>query len=47
MIEAEITGAAERCHALLSRKVPHAGLHTNGESYLVHLNQTLTGLVLG
>lgn len=47
MIEADTTGAAERYHALLSRMLPHAGLHTNGETYLVHLNQTLTGLVFG
>lgn len=47
MLEASITGATERYHEALSSAVPHAGLHSNGESYLVHLNQTLTGLVIG
>lgn len=44
MIEANITGTAEAYHGMLS-SVPHIGLHTNGESYIGHMNQTLTGLV--
>jgi hypothetical protein len=44
MIEADTKGQADRYHAALSRIV-HAGVHTNGESYLGHINQTLTGLV--
>lgn len=44
MIEASIKGCEERYHRVLST-IPHAGLHTNGESYIGHINQTLTGLV--
>lgn len=43
MIEAQVTGSEQRYHASLS-SVPHAGFHSNGESYLGHMNQTLTGL---
>ncbi|MGC4119629.1 MAG: FIST C-terminal domain-containing protein [Myxococcales bacterium] len=46
MIEAQVTGAEERYHAALSNVV-HAGVHSNGESWLGHLNQTLTGLLIG
>lgn len=46
MIEAQIKGLTDPYHATLSRFV-HVGLHSNGESYLGHINQTLTGLVFG
>ncbi len=44
MIEVQIKGIADAYHKALS-SVPHAGLHSNGESYLGHINQTLTGIV--
>lgn len=44
MIEADFKGQTEPYHAALSHIV-HAGVHSNGESYLGHINQTLTGLV--
>jgi hypothetical protein len=44
MIEVQIKGVAPAYHAALS-SIPHAGLHSNGESYLGHINQTLTGIV--
>lgn len=44
MIEAQIKGIEAPYHRALSTVV-HAGLHSNGESYLGHINQTLTGLV--
>jgi hypothetical protein len=44
MIEAQIKGQEAAYHTMLSRMV-HAGIHSNGESYLGHINQTLTGLV--
>lgn len=44
MLEASMTGVEEEYHRVLS-SVPHAGLHSNGESYVGHINQTLTGLV--
>lgn len=46
MFEAEAKGIEPQYHELLGRWV-HVGVHSNGESYLAHLNQTLTGLVLG
>lgn len=46
MIEAQIRGLDEAYHGVLSTMV-HAGCQSNGESYLGHINQTLTGLVLG
>ena len=45
-LEAEWSGATLPYHHALSAW-PHAGIHTNGESHLGHLNQTLTGLLLG
>ena len=44
MIEVQIKGVAPAYHAALS-SIPHAGLHSTGESYLGHINQTLTGIV--
>lgn len=44
MIEAQIKGIEAPYHRALSTVV-HAGMHSNGESYLGHINQTLTGLV--
>lgn len=43
MIEAQVRGSEARYHEVLS-SIRHAGMHTNGESYLGHINQTLTGL---
>jgi hypothetical protein len=45
-LEAEWSGATQAYHETLAAW-PHAGMHTNGESNLGHLNQTLTGLLLG
>ncbi len=45
MLEVQIKGLEEPYHQALA-SVTHAGLHTNGESYLGHINQTLTGLVI-
>jgi hypothetical protein len=45
MLEAQIKGLELPYHQVL-RSVVHAGLHSNGESYLGHINQTLTGLVI-
>jgi hypothetical protein len=45
LIEANITGCADAYHQRLST-IPHAGCHSNGETYIGHINQTLTGLVL-
>ena len=45
MLEVQIKGLEEPYHQALS-SVIHAGLHSNGESYLGHINQTLTGLVI-
>lgn len=44
MIEAQLAGSVDAYHAVLSGIV-HAGAQSNGESYLGHMNQTLTGLV--
>jgi len=44
MIEAQMKGLTDPYHAMLSRFV-HVGVQSNGESYLGHINQTLTGLV--
>ena len=44
MIEAELTGQVDAYHATLAA-MTHAGMQSNGESYLGHINQTLTGLV--
>lgn len=46
MIEAQIKGLTDPYHQMLSRFV-HVGVQSNGESYLGHINQTLTGLVFG
>lgn len=46
MIEAQIKGIEQPYHKVLSQLV-HAGLHSNGESYLGHINQTLTGIIFG
>lgn len=46
MLEVQIKGVEVAYHAALSTVV-HSGLHSNGESYLGHINQTLTGLVIG
>lgn len=46
MLEVQIKGVETAYHAALS-SVVHTGLHSNGESYLGHINQTLTGLVIG
>jgi hypothetical protein len=46
MIEAQIKGLTEPYHGMLSQFV-HIGVQSNGESYLGHINQTLTGLVFG
>ncbi|MEM6961210.1 MAG: FIST N-terminal domain-containing protein [Myxococcota bacterium] len=45
-LEVDRLGVADEYHALLS-EIIHAGLHTNGETYLDHLNQTFTGLFFG
>ena len=45
MLEVQIKGLEDPYHQALTH-VTHAGLHTNGESYLGHMNQTLTGLVI-
>lgn len=46
MLEAQLKGVEQPYHKALSQLV-HAGLHTNGESYLGHINQTLTGIIFG
>jgi hypothetical protein len=45
MLEAQISGTEAAYHSTLSESVVHAGMHSNGETYLGHINQTLTGLV--
>ena len=44
MLEVRIKGIEAEYHKALS-VLPHVGLHSNGESYLGHINQTLTGLI--
>lgn len=44
MIEADLTGQVDSYHEALAT-MTHAGMQSNGESYLGHINQTLTGLV--
>jgi hypothetical protein len=44
MLEAQIKGQEQAYHEVLS-PMTHMGLHSNGESYVGHINQTLTGLV--
>lgn len=44
MLEAQIKGLEDRYHQALSQ-IPHIGMQSNGESYLGHINQTLTGLI--
>lgn len=44
MLEAQIKGQEVAYHRVLSM-LPHAGMQSNGESYLGHINQTLTGLI--
>ena len=46
MLEAQITGQESAYHAVLST-LPHIGVQSNGESFLGHINQTLTGLIFG
>jgi hypothetical protein len=46
MLELEMTKRERPYHEVLS-SIPHAGFYTHGESWLGHINQTLTGLVLG
>jgi hypothetical protein len=46
MIEAQMKGSEAAYHQMLS-SIPHIGLHSNGESYIGHINQTLTGLLIG
>jgi len=44
MLEAQIKGQEDAYHRALSM-IPHIGMQSNGESYLGHINQTLTGLI--
>ncbi len=44
MLEASMDGREREYHQVLS-SIVHAGMHTNGESYLGHINHTLTGLL--
>lgn len=46
MLEAQIKGQEAAYHQVLSNVV-HAGCQSNGESFLGHINQTLTGLIFG
>ncbi len=46
MLEAQIKGQEAAYHQALS-SIQHAGMQSNGESYLGHINQTLTGLIFG
>lgn len=46
MLEAQIKGQEAAYHGVLS-SVRHIGVQSNGESYLGHINQTLTGLIFG
>lgn len=46
MLELSIDGKERAYHDVLS-EIRHAGMHTNGESYLGHINHTLTGILFG
>lgn len=43
MLEARFNGIEEEYHRTLS-EIVHVGMQSNGETYLGHINQTLTGL---
>jgi MYXO-CTERM domain-containing protein len=45
-VEVQVTNAGEAYHQVLSG-FPLAGFHTHGESWLGHINQTLTGVLFG
>lgn len=44
MLEAAMDGKEQAYQEALA-SLPHAGMHSNGESYLGHINHTLTGVV--
>lgn len=45
-LEIEVRGLERQYHQAISRQ-PLLGLHSHGESWLGHINQTLTSLVFG